>query len=61
MKKYKAFINDKNYKILDKGQKICCRFYTTLWFEAQNTEEAEQIAINFIKSDQSSIQGESKK
>jgi len=52
MKKFKVFVNGKNCLIsVENGSPIKHGFYTTVFVEAANAEQAESAAVNLLKND----------
>lgn len=51
MKKYKIFINGKNFQIKLNEKMTKCGFYTTKYIEANNPEEARSLVMDMLSSD----------
>ncbi|MEI9865631.1 MAG: hypothetical protein WDN00_13995 [Limisphaerales bacterium] len=52
MKKFKVFIRGNNYLLREIGKlPRKCGFYTTVFVEAVNAEQAEALAVELLKTD----------
>ena len=51
MKKYKALIRGENFLINFDGKKQRLGFYTTVFVEAENEDDAEQRSIGLLRTD----------
>ena len=51
MKKYKVFLNGKNFWMKADGQPKLKGFYTTRFVEADTPEKAENLAVQLIRED----------
>ena len=56
MKKYKVLLQGENFEIMVENKNQNCGFYTTRIVKASSEKEAEEIAINLIKNDNSLIE-----
>src|SRR5262249_24035175 len=51
MKKYKVFLNGRNFLMEADGQPKKMGFYTTRFVEAETPENAENIAVELVRND----------